>query len=247
MVVSGHYVARTEVTNGQFHDYLQKAVRDAPEDWERAFLELKRVFGEDARNFPAVNLTRQQGQDYARFALGQLPTEAQWEFDARSGGEQRHYVWGDARPGRERARIDFQDGGKAAAVGTFPEDRTRQGAFDFNGNVQEWCRDAWTAYRREAPDPDRPLRRRGRQGHRRVRRPRRRVQRHRRRLRPDPPPEPARPVPRREPRLPDRDRVPPTSASRVPDRPSGGIATRPAAAGVGSRRRAHRPRGGRSP
>jgi len=153
VVVLGHYVAETEVTNGQFEDFLRKTNRAAPDAWEGVFIALKKEQKEVARKHPAVNLTRPQAQEYAHFASGQLPTEAQWEFDARSEGEQRRYVWGDGDPSRDRARVDKQDDGSTAPVGSFKEDRTRQGASDFNGNVQEWCRDEWEPYRKR----DRPL------------------------------------------------------------------------------------------
>src|SRR5205823_2513696 len=83
---------------------------------------------------------------YARAVKGGLPTEAQWEYAARSQGKDHRYVWGNVPPtedDKKKANI-YSD--EAEPSRRFPRDRTKQGIFDLEGNLKEWCRDVWEPY-----------------------------------------------------------------------------------------------------
>ncbi len=148
--LTGYYLQETEVTNGQYEDFLEKNQVVRPVEWERIYGDLSRALSRDlARRHPAVNLSRKQALAFARSIDAQLPTEAQWEFAARSRGEKRRYVWSDsAPPSRLKANIDRDDELTTAPVKSFPEDRTSQGVFDMLGNVQEFCRDVRQPYKK---------------------------------------------------------------------------------------------------
>jgi eukaryotic-like serine/threonine-protein kinase len=156
--LSGYYIQETEVTNGQFEDYLQKRESVRPKEWERIFLQLKRKLDtEVARQHPAVNLSRKQAMQFAKSIDAQLPTEAQWEYAARSRGEKRRYVWGDTPPPtHDKANIETWVAMKTAPVGSYPDDKTVQGAVDMLGNVQEICRDSWEPYAKNVIAVDDP-------------------------------------------------------------------------------------------
>lgn len=95
----------------------------------------------------------EQAQQYARFKAMQpgfedarLPTEAEWEYAAKSAGKQREFPWGDVPATCERAVM--QDGGKygCGADGTMPvcskpKGNTEQGLCDMAGNVWQWVQD----------------------------------------------------------------------------------------------------------
>ena len=77
-----------------------------------------------------------------------MPTQAQWEYAARSRGQQnRPYTWSDNTPlvaNSGRANIDSltQIPTRTTKVRNSQDDQTAQGIFDLVGNVREWCRDA---------------------------------------------------------------------------------------------------------
>ena len=82
-----------------------------------------------------------KGQSKQKFSL---PTEAQWEYACRNGGETINFPWGNESH-RPRANCGTCDSEpfyeETALVGTFlPNDL---GLYDMGGNVKEWCRDIY--------------------------------------------------------------------------------------------------------
>lgn len=146
--LSGFYMQETEVTNGQFADFLEAPDRIPPREWKASFGELAdQVTPEVARKHPAINVPRKLASLFGSEMSGALPTEAQWEYAARSCGQKRRFAWGDApRASRDRANVDRGDGRSTQPVGSFPIDRTEQGLLDMTGNVMEMCRDVWGDY-----------------------------------------------------------------------------------------------------
>jgi formylglycine-generating enzyme len=71
-----------------------------------------------------------------------LPTEAEWEFAARGGLEQKLYPWGDA-PVTERAHYAerWREGPEPVATSA----PNSYGLFDICENVHEWCGDWFDA------------------------------------------------------------------------------------------------------
>ncbi len=131
--LSTYYIDQHEVTNRQFRIFLSEShYRGTPAG---KWLTDEKLRAEP-ESFPAVHVNFQDAESFATWAGKEIPTEAQWEFAARSA-DGRRFPWGDepAKWSKPRAyhQIDH--------VMAFPEDRSPFGVFDLASNAQEWTRD----------------------------------------------------------------------------------------------------------
>jgi formylglycine-generating enzyme required for sulfatase activity len=105
-------------------------------------------FSEGHENFPAVMVSWQQAEAYARWAGKRLPTEAEWEF-AATGVDHRRFPWGNEW---DPKRANWNEGGAwdgyegLAPVDAFPEGISPFGVFNLSGNVWEWVQDTYSTY-----------------------------------------------------------------------------------------------------
>ncbi|WP_428268814.1 SUMF1/EgtB/PvdO family nonheme iron enzyme [Haliangium sp.] len=144
--VAPFWMGETLVTNRQYEQFLVATGSPDPMYWrERRYNEPDQpvvgVSWQDAKSF-CTWLTEVSGYPI------DLPSEAQWEFAARSEDD-RLFPWGDDDPDHTRAHF-AKPGSTPLPVGSLPAGRGPFGTLDQAGNVWEWCRDVWDAlaYRR---------------------------------------------------------------------------------------------------
>jgi len=157
VTVKSFYLDKYEVTVAQFRQFCKSTQRPMPKQpsWNND-------------SHPVVNIGWDDANVYAKWAGKRLPTEAEWEYVARSGEQRLYYAWGNVNPTRrnggniadESIRAEkrfwkiwkgYHDGFVyTAPVGSFNPNQF--GVYDMTGNVCEWCSDWYDAgYYKSSP------------------------------------------------------------------------------------------------
>lgn len=153
VTVEDFYIDRYEVTVAQYTEFLNDV--ENPERYYhrhmgfrdcgiRAHDDGSYSVVEGREHYPVVYVNREDAKAYAEWAGKRLPTEAEWEYVARSAGSSA-YPWGESPPAADRANFDYQYG-KTVPVGSMPEGATEQGVHHMIGNVWEIVADDYETY-----------------------------------------------------------------------------------------------------
>jgi serine/threonine-protein kinase len=136
------WIDTTEVTNAQYRKCVEAGECEEPGYWDDSDL--------NAPDQPVVCVSWEDARDYAAWAGGRLPTEAEWE-KAALGTEGRIYPWGNSPPDCSKANY-AGCAGRPVAVGSHPDGASPYGAQDLAGNVWEWVADWYDgAYYSKSP------------------------------------------------------------------------------------------------
>jgi len=98
-------------------------------------------WGKAGRQLHPVNCVDwNQAQAYAKFKGARLPSEAEFEYAATSGGRNQKYPWGNQEPTSELAVFNTNS---TMPVCSKPNGNTAQGLCDMAGNVWQWVQDKY--------------------------------------------------------------------------------------------------------
>jgi len=134
------WMGRYQVTNAEYDEFRRETGREMPP------FRMKAEFADAAQ--PVVGVSWFDAAAYCerlsaeKASAFRLPSEAEWEFAARGGLEQRIYPWGDA-PAAERRGYKARWIEGPERVGTSAANGF--GLYDMCENVHEWCRDWYDA------------------------------------------------------------------------------------------------------
>jgi cysteine-rich repeat protein len=128
---------RTEVTVAQYRVCVDAGVCQVPTD---ELPHLQGTYSSGLENHPVNYVSWDDAKVFANFVDARLPSEAEWEYAARSQGQDFIYPWGANEPDCTRANFN-ECIGTTTQTCAYPDGNTIQGLCDMAGNVWEWTED----------------------------------------------------------------------------------------------------------
>jgi len=175
VALDGFYIGKYPVTQGQWEKVIGEMTISEDDSISKHLEEmLNELNGKDKIEYnltPVINVSWEDAQRFLkklntmskRKYEFRLPTEAEWEYAARSGGRRERYAGGNdiekvawsCIQSMELSSFGHESlgplpvfyGGQAQPVGT--KHPNGLGIFDMSGNVKEWCQDWYCAYSSE--------------------------------------------------------------------------------------------------
>jgi len=161
--LDSYYLDRTPVTNAQFFAFTRRFSNEEPDEkltrldppWTE--IDPRTRYGDRKNlkhwvdghvpkgfeNHPVTNVTWHDAVAYCQCQGKRLPTEAEWEYAARGGGN-GPFPWGDAPPDPSRANFSASGFATTTEVGKYAPNA--YGLFDMAGNIWQFTSDEWAPY-----------------------------------------------------------------------------------------------------
>jgi formylglycine-generating enzyme required for sulfatase activity len=142
-------IAKTEVTVAQYQACVDAGVCTEPADFTVSSYCIWGHVG--TKDHPVNCMLWFEAIDFCTWVGGRLPSEAEWEYAARGGGQDIIYPWGDDMPTCDYAVMDvdedWNNGNEGCGQNSIwpvcskTAGNTAQGLCDMAGNVYEWVQD----------------------------------------------------------------------------------------------------------
>ena len=134
VTLSDFYIGRYPVTNEEYARFIKATGYREPDYWgDRKYSQPRQ---------PVGGVSWDDAKAFAKWAGLQLPSEAQWEYAARSGGKNQKYAGSNDID--KVAWYDKNSDDRLHAVGEKVANDI--GLYDMSGNVREWCEDMYRTY-----------------------------------------------------------------------------------------------------
>ena len=140
--VQTFFMDRTEVTNGEYAEFVRETNHAAPD----YFAGQKAPFGQE--RWPVVTVSQSDAIDFAAWRSKRdgvsyrLPTEEEWEYAARNGSQNNLYPWGNDWV----ATNSVVKEATPSPVGEHGRGDNKWGVADLIGNVWEWTSSKVSSY-----------------------------------------------------------------------------------------------------
>jgi len=139
--LKGYYIDVFEVTYERYKKYIDELGAVPPGNW------VNNNFPAGKGKEPVIWVNWFDAANFCQWAGKSLPTEKQWERAAK-GTKNNEYPWGNEyQPGLANLSKRAGSKNKPVKVGSFPKSATKEGVHDLIGNVWEWVKDDYKAYK----------------------------------------------------------------------------------------------------
>lgn len=126
-------ISKYEITVGQYRTFCERTGRKMPAQPHWSLDE----------TWPVVYVSWTEASEFARWAGGRLPTEAEWEYAARGGQKSGQFTYSGSNQADSVAWLVTNNGEQAHRVGS--KHPNEVGIYDMSGNVWEWCSDWYSS------------------------------------------------------------------------------------------------------
>jgi formylglycine-generating enzyme required for sulfatase activity len=148
--IKSFFMGKYEVTFDEYDRYAISEGQPLPpdQDWGRGKQPVMNVSWDDAMGY-AKWLFQKTGKKY------RLPTEAEWEYAARSGKMQQPWA-GSSSPDELSTYAVFALNSKGSTGEVGKKEKNKFGLYDLSGNVFEWVEDCAHDNYKDAPKDGSP-------------------------------------------------------------------------------------------